>query len=91
MKCQGSANPNDRCSRTIATAGRQHACTFDTLNKFVRSLNEAIDLGISQFKTGSGLSSNDGGGLNPLPARSDGLDNVDGGPDAAFYIQLGVI
>jgi hypothetical protein len=28
---------------------------------------------------------------NPLPARSDGLDNVDGGPDAAFYIQLGVI
>ena len=28
---------------------------------------------------------------NPLPARSDGLDNVDGGPDAAFYIQLRVI
>jgi hypothetical protein len=28
---------------------------------------------------------------NPLPARSDGLDNVDGGPDAAFYIQMGVI
>ena len=26
-----------------------------------------------------------------LPARSDGLDNVDGGPDAAFYIQMGVI
>jgi hypothetical protein len=25
---------------------------------------------------------------NPLPARSDGLDNVDGGPDAAFYIQM---
>jgi hypothetical protein len=61
------------------------------LNNFVRSLNEAIDLGISQFKTGSGLSSNDGGGLNPLPARSDGLDNVDGGPDAAFYIQIGII
>ena len=29
--------------------------------------------------------------LNPLPARSNGLDNVDGGPDAAFYIQMGVI
>jgi hypothetical protein len=29
--------------------------------------------------------------LNPLPARSDGLDNLDGGPDAAFYIQMGVI
>jgi hypothetical protein len=28
---------------------------------------------------------------NPLPARSDGLDNVDGGPDAAFYIQIGII
>jgi hypothetical protein len=28
---------------------------------------------------------------NPLPARSDGLDNLDGGPDAAFYIQLRVI
>jgi hypothetical protein len=78
-------------SQEIARAGRQHACTFDTLNNFVRSLNEAIGLGISQFKTGSGLSSNDGGGLNPLPARSDGLDNVDGGPDAAFYIQVGVI
>ena len=28
---------------------------------------------------------------DPLPARSDGLDNVDGGPDAAFYIQIGII
>jgi hypothetical protein len=26
----GSANPNDRLAR-IARAGRQHACTFDTL------------------------------------------------------------
>jgi hypothetical protein len=38
-----------------------------------------------------GLSSNDGRGSNHLPARSNGLDNVDGGPDAAFYIQMGVI
>jgi hypothetical protein len=29
--------------------------------------------------------------LNPLPARSNGLDNVDGGPDAAFYIQIGIV
>jgi len=43
------------------------------------------------FKTGSGLSSNDGRVSNPMPARSDGLDNVDGGPDAAFYIQMRVI
>ncbi len=31
------------------------------------------------------------GVLGPLPARSDGLDDVDGGPDAAFYIQIGII
>src|SRR4051794_8660704 len=43
------------------------------------------------LKTGSGLSSNDGRASNPKPARSDGLDNVDGGPDAAFYIQMRVI
>ena len=29
--------------------------------------------------------------INPLPARSDGLDNIDSGPDAAFYIELAVI
>ncbi len=63
VKCQGSANPDDRYLREIATAGRQHACTFDTLNNFVRSLNEAIGPAISQFKTRSGLSSNDGRGF----------------------------
>ncbi len=57
---------------------------------------------VSQLETGSGRSSNDGDGFvvmplerrdrsDPLPARSDGLDNVDGGPDAAFYIQIGII
>jgi hypothetical protein len=79
----GSANPNDRSPQKIARAGRQHACTFDTL---ILSGVRAFDL-----KTGSGLSSNDGRASNPKPARSDGLDNVDGGPDAAFYIQLRVI
>src|SRR5471030_3242852 len=44
-----------------------------------------------RYEAWSGLSSNDGRGLNQLPARSDGLDNVDGGPDAAFYIQMRVI
>jgi len=43
------------------------------------------------FRTWSGLSSNDGRASNPKPARSDGLDNVDGGPDAAFYIQMRVV
>jgi hypothetical protein len=46
---------------------------------------------LSTSRTWSGLSSNDGRGSNLLPARSDGLDNVDGGPDAAFYIQMRVI
>ena len=49
------------------------------------------EIEIPTFKTWSGLSSNDGRGSNLLPARSDGLDNVDGGPDAAFYIQMRVI
>ena len=28
---------------------------------------------------------------DPTPARSNGLDNIDGGPDAAFYIQIGIV
>jgi hypothetical protein len=31
VKCQGSANPDDRSLREIAKAGRQLACTFGTL------------------------------------------------------------
>jgi hypothetical protein len=31
------------------------------------------------------------GALDPLPARSNGLDNVDGGPDARFYIQISIV
>jgi hypothetical protein len=46
---------------------------------------------MSTTEGGSGLSSKDGRGSNPLPARSNGLDDVDGGPDAAFYIQIGII
>src|SRR6185437_9142612 len=42
MKCQGSANPNDRLFAEGAKAGRQHACTFDTL--MIRSLNRAYRL-----------------------------------------------
>jgi hypothetical protein len=62
-----------------------------------KSRSQEIEIEISTFKastfgeTSSGLSSNDGRGSNQLPARSDGLDNVDGGPDAAFYIQMRVI
>ena len=89
MKCQGSANPDDRPTKNRESGPA--ACLHVRYVGFVRNLNEATGLGISLFKTWSGLSSNDGGGLDPLPARSDGLDNVDGGPDAAFYIQMRVI
>jgi hypothetical protein len=30
-------------------------------------------------------------GSGPLPARSNGLDNIDGGPDAGLYIQIGIV
>ena len=60
--------------------------TFDAVRNY-RSRND----GVSTIKGGSRLSSNDGRGSNPLPACSNGLDNVDGGPDAALYIQNGII
>jgi hypothetical protein len=59
--------------REIAKAGRQHACTFDTL------IDPEPEIPTS--RTWSGLSSNDGGGSNHLPARSDSPDLIDGGPD----------
>ena len=43
------------------------------------------------LRAGAGFSSDDANGSNPLTARSNGLDNVDGGPDAAFYIEIGII
>jgi hypothetical protein len=38
-----------------------------------------------------GLSSNSEGRLSRPSARSDGLDNVDGGPDGCVYTQMGGI
>lgn len=55
----------------------------ETLDQTVRD----IDL----IKGGSGRSSSDGRGSTPLPARSDGLDYVNGGPDARLYIEIGII
>src|ERR1700730_5087995 len=57
------------------------ACLHDRYVDFSGALN------LSTSRTWSGLSSNDGKGFrnwvsDPLPARSDGPDNVDGGPDA---------
>jgi len=48
-------------------------------------------LSVSISKPVAGSSANDGRGSNLLPARSDVLDNGDGSPDAAFYIQMGGI
>jgi hypothetical protein len=71
------------------------ACTFDTLIS-VRSRRPTEPLAKTGSiyrlsRAGAGFSSNDGRGSNPLPARSDGLDNVDGGPDAGFYIEIGIV
>ncbi len=81
--------------RDNAKSGPANACMSETLmlsgaGRLIEPGNRS-GLEVSTSKGGSGLSSNDGGGSTPLPARSDGLDNIDGGPDAAFYIQLGVI
>ena len=72
-------------------AGR--ACTFDTLivsgDDGTHELKQVREIDVT--KGGSGRSSSDGRGSNPLPARSDGLDNVNGGPDARLYIEIAII
>jgi hypothetical protein len=93
VKCQGSANPNDRLARNCKSgpAACLHVRYVDFCPNFEVIDLDKIEFETPTFKAWSGLSSNDGTGSNPLPARSDGLDNVDSGPDAAFYIQMGVI
>jgi hypothetical protein len=61
------------------------------LRKNARVTLTSGTLSLSISKQEAGLSSNDGKGSSLLPARSDGFDDIDGGPDAAFYIQMGVI
>jgi len=76
-------------------SGPAEARAFDTWKSlsgaWIAPVPKQADRGYRPQRAGAGASSNDGCGLTPRPARSDGLDNVDGGPDAAFYIQLGVI
>src|SRR5262249_8735253 len=94
-----SAKPSsDRSLPRVLTenskSGPARARAFDTLNCFRSLKSSPVPKRGSDYRpsrTGAGSSSNDDRGLNPRTARSDGLDNVDGGPDAAFYIQLGVI
>jgi hypothetical protein len=94
---------SDAASQTSARAGRQLPSTFDTLmtripqkwipvlRKNARVTLTSRTLSLSISKQEAGLSSNDGRGSSLLPARSDGFDDVDGGPDPAFYIQMGVV
>src|SRR3954465_9739306 len=80
--------------RRNSGSGPAEARAFDTWKSFVRSLDRvgpSRDREYRPQRAGAGASSNDGSGLTPRPARSDGLGNVSGGPDASFYIQLGVI
>jgi hypothetical protein len=71
------------------------SCAFDTLISVrSRRLTEPLAKTGSTdrpSRAGAGFSSNDGRGSNPLPARSDGLDNIDGGPDAGLYIEIGIV
>src|SRR3954451_10676743 len=82
VECQGSANPDDRLARN-SESGPAAACTFDTVIFRGQSFRSQDRERASPPMTARAS--------NPKPARSDGLDNVDGGPDAAFYIQMGVI
>jgi hypothetical protein len=66
-----------------AKAGRQHACTFDTL------IYPEPETSVSTSGAWSGLSSNDGGGSNLPTVRSDSPDLIDGGPDGRGYSPEG--
>jgi hypothetical protein len=74
----------------VRNSGPAEACTIDTLSSVrVKKLENSASY--RHTRAGAGFSSDDANGSNPLTARSNGLDNVDGGPDAAFYIQIGII
>jgi hypothetical protein len=72
VKCQGSANPNDRGLRNTQKRAGSMPCTFGTL------IYPEPETSVSTSRTWSGLSSNDGRGSNLLPARSDSPDLIDG-------------
>ena len=92
MKGRGSQNPRRPLIARGCKGGPADACTFDTLIFVRERMSSKILFELSAYlRAGAGFSSDDANGSNPLTARSNGLDNVDGGPDAAFYIQIGII
>src|SRR5579864_7548616 len=92
-QCRGPHNPRTASLREMRKSGPADACTFDTLN-VVRSLQIGLEHNVRGDRPsgqGADCPPVTASGLNPLPARSNSLDNVDGGPDARFYIQIGII
>ena len=90
-KGRGSQSPR-RPLIALEMQKRAGRCLHVRYVEFVRGeeLENSVRA-IDCMRAGAGSTSNDANGSNPLTARSNGLDNVDGGPDAAFYIQMGVI
>jgi hypothetical protein len=76
----------------VRNSGPAEACTIDTLSSVRgRKARKILLELIGTQGRERALPPMTTGALDPLPARSNGLDNVDGGPDAAFYIQIGII
>src|ERR1700736_6349819 len=75
----------------MRNSGPAEACTIDTLSSVRGEGLENSDRAIGTQGRERAFPPMTAGVLDPLPARSDGLDKVDGGPDAAFYIQIGII
>ena len=91
MKGLGSQNPKRPLIAPTCNSGPADACTFNTvISVRVDGLEYSVR-DIDCLRAGAGFTSSDGRRSNRLPARSDGLNNVDGGPDAAFYIEIGII
>jgi hypothetical protein len=91
VKGRGSQNPKAAALHHECKGGPADACTFDTLIS-VQGMGSKILFELSTVQGRErALPPMTAATLNPLPARSNGLDNVDGGPDAAFYIQIGIV
>ena len=78
--------PNARAkgpARPLETAAKRRAGAYQPFDR-----NDDCVVQSLRKRRRSGLSSNDEGRLSRPSARSDGLDDVDGGPDSGVYIQM---
>jgi hypothetical protein len=82
---------------TFRRSGRRPGKAFDDHLEYQMAgantvlLNDWFDSGCPTQRPSGALSSNNEGRSAAPSARSDGLDDVDGGPDGAVYIQVGGI